>query len=398
MHLEKQNLREAFDPEWVPLALRNLIADPMRLARAAAGIGFASFLMLMQLGFKHAFLESAVQFVRALDGEVFLVSLTKYHIGETDTFPRRRLYQAAGDPDVRWARPLYAERQTSIWKNPETKEAFAIQVLAFDPDQPVFDLPEVTAQLEALKQPDVVLMDSRSRRFLGADLVEESPETELANRRVSVIGTFTVGPNFTIDGTVVMSDRNFLKYLPERAGGSRLTRADVGVIKIAPGADADTVAGRLARRLPGDVQVLTKQQLVDLETRFQLDVSNVGPIFLLGTAIGFVVGMLISYQILFTDISDQLPQYATLKAIGYGDAYLMAVVLQQAVFYAFVGFVPAAILAITAFGIIGELVLLPMELTVAIAAGTGVLALTMCMVAGIAAVRRVLEADPAEVF
>jgi putative ABC transport system permease protein len=398
MNLRAENLREAFQGDWVPLALRNLVADPKRMARAVAGIGFASLLMLMQLGFKHGFLESALQFIHVLDGEIFLVSHTKYHFGETDTFPRRRLYQAAEDPAVLWARPLYAERRTSIWKNPESRRAYAIQVLAFDPDEPVFTLPEVAAHLEAIKTPNTLLIDSRSRSFIGATLVDDRPATEIASRMVKVVGAFALGPDFTVDGTAIMSDRNFLLYFPQRAGGLHLTRVDIGVVKLAPGTDPEAVARRLAARLPDDVQVLTRQGLLDLETRFQLDVSNVGPIFLLGTGIGFVVGMLISYQILFNDISDQLPQYATLKAIGYGDGYLLAVVLQQSVFYAIASYVPAAILAAVVFHVIGEIVLLPMEVTPAIVGGCAALAVGMCVVAGVAAVRRVFEADPAEVF
>ncbi len=398
MDIDSRKIREAFNPEWVPLALRNMLADPVRLLRAAMGIGFASFLMLMQLGFKNGFLESSVQFLRALDGDLFVISATKYRFGETDTFPRRRLFQAAGDPDVRSARPLYAERKVSLWKNPETKETFVIQVLAFDPDEPVIRLPAVLAQRAVLKQPNTALMDSRSRRFLGAGALAAHTNTELAGRWITIAGTFPVGPDFTTDGTLIMGDRNFLKFFPNRAGDGRLTRADIGVVKLARGADPEAVAARLAKRLPDDVLVLTKQQLLDREFKFQLEVSNVGPIFLLGTAIGFVVGMLISYQILFTDISDQLPQYATLKAMGYNDTYLFAVVMQQAALYAVVGFLPAVILAATAFGVVGQIVLLPMELTSAIAGGSGALALGMCLVAGIVAVRRVLEADPAEVF
>ena len=354
--------------------------------------------MLMQLGFKHAFLESAFQFLRALDGEVFLVSTTKYRFGETDNFPRRRLYQALDDPDVASARPLYAERNFSIWKNPETKESFAIQVLAFDPDKPVIAVPEIAARLDALKQPDTVLIDSRARRFLGPDHAARAGKTELARRRVRIAGTFPMGPDFTTDGTAIMGDRNFLKFFPDRSGGSRLTRVEIGVLKIAPGAEPEAVAARLGERLADDVRVLTKEGLIDLERAFQLDVSNVGPIFLLGTAIGFVVGMLISYQILFTDLSDQLPQIATLKAMGYKNSFLVAVVMQQSVFYAVVGFVPAVILALFAYGIIGVVALLPMELTLDIAVGSGTLTLGMCMVAGAVAVRRVLAADPAEVF
>ena len=395
---ETEALEEAFDPHRVPLAWRNMFADPVRLARAAAGIGFAVFLMLMQLGFKHAFLESAVQFVRALDGEVFLVSATKYSMGQTDNFPRRRLYQALEDPDVIWSRPIYTERNLSIWKNPESKESFVIQVLAFDPDKPVIAIPEIMSHLDVLKQPDTILIDSRARRFLGSDFAVDAGETELARRRIRIAGTFPMGPDFTTDGTAIMGDRNFAKFFPERAGGARPTRAEIGVLKLDPEADPEIVATRLGARLADDVQVLTKEGLVALEEAFQLEVSNVGPIFLMGTVIGFVVGMLISYQILFTDLSDQLPQFATLKAMGYKNSYLVAVVMQQAVFYGLVGFVPAVILALFAFSVVGEIALLPMELTLDIAAGSGALTVGMCMAAGAVAVRRVLAADPAEVF
>ena len=173
---------------------------------------------------------------------------------------------------------------------------------------------------------------------------------------------------------------------------------EIGVLKIAPEADAEAVAARLGMRLANDVRVLSKEGLINLEADFQLEVSNVGPIFLLGTMIGFVVGMLISYQILFTDLSDQLPQFATLKAMGYKNSFLVLVVMQQAVFYGMVGFVPAVILALVAYAIVSQVALLPMELTLGIAAGSGALTFGMCVAAGSVAVRRVLAADPAEVF
>ena len=55
---------------------------------------------------------------------------------------------------------------------------------------------------------------------------------------------------------------------------------------------------------------------------------------------GLVVGMIIVYQILFADIADHLAEYATLKAMGYTNRYLAAVVLMEATILAVVGFVP----------------------------------------------------------
>jgi putative ABC transport system permease protein len=177
-----------------------------------------------------------------------------------------------------------------------------------------------------------------------------------------------------------------------------LPDVEFGVIKVTPGADVVAVQRALRAALPSSVAVLTRQELVDQEAAFQAKYSGVGPIFGVGTAIGFLVGMMISYQVLFNDISDQLPQYATLKAMGYSTAYLVKVVLQQALFYALVGYLPAFLVASVLLGVLGEILLLPMRITLWIAVLSLALTLGMCVISGLIAVRRVVRADPAEVF
>jgi putative ABC transport system permease protein len=385
----------ALAPRGVPLAWRNIWADKRRLMRSCSAIGFAVLLMLVQLGLRGAFLDSALEIVRDIDGDIVLASSTKFRVGRKDAFSRRHLYAARAVPGVATARPIYGEWMTSIWKNPEDHKGFAVRVLAFDPDQPVFLIPEINARLEQLKQPDAVMVDSRARRFLGR--AAAGSETELSRRAVRVVGTFALGPDFTTDGTVVMSDRNFLKFFSDRGEGD-LADVELGVIKLLPGHDVERVQADLRRALPGSMAVLTKPELVDLETEFQSTVSPVGPIFTLGTAIGFIVGMLISYQVLYTDLSDHRAQYATLKAMGYENGYLVRVVVAQSAFYALVGFVPAWILGILLFAVVGELALLPLTMTPALTMWSLTLTLGMCIVSGLVAVRRVASADPADVF
>ena len=114
-----------------------------------------------------------------------------------------------------------------------------------------------------------------------------------------------------------------------------------------------TVQQSLRKALPDTIAVFTKPQLIEFERKFQADVSSAGPIFAMGTIVGFVVGMLISYQVTYTDLSDQLPQYATLKAMGYRTGYLLRVVLEQAAFNAFAGWVPAWLLSLLLYYVIG---------------------------------------------
>jgi len=381
----------------VPLAWRNMLADKRRLLRSTSGIAFAVLLMLLQLGFRGAFFDSAVGVIRNIDGDILLTSSSKFKFAGKDPFSRRQLYAARAVEGVESARPIYAEWTISSWKNPQTRKIYTVQVLAFDPDQPVFLFPEVREHLEALRQPDTALSDRRGRRFLG--FAPAGTLTELSRREMRIIGNFALGPDFSSDGTVITSDRTFLKFFaPHQLAAGELADVEFGVIKVRPGYSVELVQHTLKQALPASIAVRTTAEWLALETAFQNSGSPVGPIFMLGTAIGFIVGTMISYQILYTDLSEQLSQYATLKAMGYENAYLVKVVLEQASFYALVGFLPSWLLGVCLYYILGEITLLPFRMTFGISVGTLALTIGMCVLSGFLAVRRVLAADPAELF
>jgi putative ABC transport system permease protein len=387
----------------VPLARRNLSLDKWRLFRSTSGIGFAVFLMLVELGFQTAFFDSTLNMIRCLDADIIVISSAKYQFAKKTPFSRRLLYEARGVDGVGSARPVYAEWTRSTWKSPDDQRIHAVQVLGFDPDEPVFLLPEVNSRLTELRRADTVMIDDRGRRHLGQP--RAGILTELARRNVEVIGTFSLGPDFFIDGTVITSDRNFAKLFGNsdtaiKVDGGLSDRPDVefGLVKVASGAGVPAVQKALKTALSSSVAILTKQQFIDKEKTYQTTYSPAGPIFVLGTLIGFAVGLMISYQVLFSDISDQISQYATLKAMGFSNAFLTKVVLQQAAFYAVVAYLPAWLLCAVLFQIVGAILLLPMRMTLSITTVSFALTLGMCLVSGLIAVRRVIRADPAEVF
>jgi putative ABC transport system permease protein len=173
---------------------------------------------------------------------------------------------------------------------------------------------------------------------------------------------------------------------------------EFGVVKLRPGEDPSAVRQALVSALPADVQVLTKPQLVAFERAFQADLSSAGPIFWMGTVVGFVVGLLISYQVIYTDLSDQLPQYATLKGMGYETGYLVRVVIEQAALSGLAGYLPAWLLCLVVYRVIGALALLPLTMTWQLTLLSLGLTLVMCVISALLAIRRVIAADPAEVF
>ena len=381
----------------VPLVRRNLFANKPRLVRSVGGIAFAVLLMIVELGFRNAFIDSMLLGIRQLDADLVLISKAKYQFDRNAPFPRRQLYRARAVAGVASARPLYAERTASLWKNPQTHKLYVVQVFAFDPDEPVFLIPEVTARLSELRQPDTIMIDRRARGFIGGG--GTGTMTELAHRRVQIVGTFSLGPNFFADGTILMSDRNYLDLFGKVAGGEvLLPDIELGVVKTLPGYDVAEVQNALRKATPDSVSVLTKAELIEREAGFHARVSPVGPIFGVGVLVGFAVGMMIAYQILYSDLFDQLPQYATMKAIGYRDRSLIKIVLQQAIFYALLGYVPAWILCVLIFRILSQIVLLPMQATPGLTATSFVLTIVMCVAAALIAVRRVIAVDPAEIF
>jgi putative ABC transport system permease protein len=375
----------------VPLAWRNLVANKQRLLRSAAGIGFAVLLMLMQLGFEQAFFDSTLQVIRGLDGDLLIQSVHKYQFATRDPFPAAELNAAGNVPGVASARPLYADWFDFFWKNPTDGQVFLVRAFGFDPDEPVFLFPDVNANREKLKDANTVLVDRRARRFLGMDT--GASETEINGMKIKIVGSFALGPDFVSDGTVIVSGRTFANLLRGSSPG-----VDVGVIKIRSGEDPTAVQQAVRKALPATIAVLTKPELVESERKFQAAVSSAGPIFAMGTIVGFVVGMLISYQVTYTDLADQLPQYATLKAIGYRTGYLVRVVFEQAAFNAFAGWIPALLVSILLFRIIGSVALLPLHMTVRIITVSLGLTLGMCLISAAIAIRRVVKADPAEVF
>ena len=292
------------------------------------------------------------------------------------------------------ARPLYADWFDFFWTNPFDGKVFLVRAFGFNPDAPVFRYPDVNANREKLAGPETVLVDRRARRFLGMD--KGAAEAELNGRKVKIVGSFALGPDFQSDGTVMMSERTFASLLRGPPGSQ--PAVDAGVIQLRPGEDPSAVQQALKKALPDTIAVFTKPELIEFERNFQAAVSSAGPIFAMGTIVGFVVGMLISYQVTYTDLADQLPQYATLKAMGYRTGYLLRVVFGQAAFNALAGWVPAWLLSLLLYYVIGRVALLPLHMSAYVAFVSLGLTLGMCLISAAIAVRRVIKADPAEVF
>lgn len=378
----------------IPLAWYNLRHDRPRLLVAVAGVTFAVLLMFMNLGFLGALVSTTSNFYDQFNGDIFLISPQSLEISSTKAFPRERLYQAAGIEGVQQTMPLYAEY--ALWKNPETNLSRALFVYAFNSSDPVFLMPEFATleQRQALQQPNSAFIDRLSRPEFGPQTV--GLETEADRRRITIVGQYDLGGGFAADGTLIMSDQNFRRYFAPRP----LDQISLGLVLLEPGADAQRVKAALQAQLPADVEVYTKPEIIRKESQFWIQTTSIGFIFGLGVLVSFVVGTVIVYQILYTDIRDHLREYATLKAIGYSGGYLFKTVIQEAILLAFMGYVPGLILALGLYELAYNATAgtLPMRMTLFRVIFVFTLTVLMCALSGLISVRKAVTADPAEVF
>jgi len=380
----------------IPLAWLQLAHERLRLLAATAGIAFAVILMLMQLGFEDAMLSSAgLQFAH-MSCDLALVSPQYEHLLTFAGFPERRLYQCLAVDGVESVEPVYLGQ--APWKSPWTRRERTILMIAFQPRTGYFDLAGVDQNLGVLKQDDTILFDRRARPEFGPVGRELDSGrrviSEIAGRRVEVVGSFTMGTSFGVDGTVLMSDRSFFRILSYRKRES----VNVGLIRLKPGIDAERVRTQLEAALPEDVNVLTHRGLVDLERTFWSTNTPVGFVFQLGLSIGMLVGCIIVYQILYTDVSDHLQEYATLKAMGYRDRYLFGVVIQESLILSVFGFLPGLAISALLYRFAENATLLPLIMAPDRIVAVYGLTLVMCVISGALAMRRLRRADPAEIL
>ena len=377
------------------LAWRQLRSDKARLASAIAGVLFACVLVFMQLGFRGALFESATNLIASMRGDLFLLHPLTVASFRPEPLPRVRAQQALALPEVERAVPVYLAQAT--WRNPETGTRRTIQLIGVDTAAGVMDFQGLAPLVDALKQPDTVAFDMRSRPEFGPvqRMLGEAPLTvEIGNRRMEVVGLLEIGPSFGADGNVVLSEVNFRRVVKERPA----TSVDLVAIRLRPGADTLAAQARLRAILPSDVMVLTPEELRAHERRYWEEATPIGFIFAFGSLMGLVVGMVIVYQILFSDIAGHLKEYATLKAMGYSGFYLARVVLGAALILAVAGFIPGLVLSFLLYDVVGGATFLPLRLDVRLGASVFAMIFAMCAVAGLLAVRKLRDANPADMF
>jgi len=382
------------------VAWQNIYCHKTRFVTTLFAIAFAVSFMFLQQGFQEGLLNSNINFIEKLNADLIMVNRSRYASYIEQTFPKNRLYQVRSFQNVQAAYPLYITM--GIWKSFKDNKERSIRVFAFNPTDLVFIIPDVQNSADNLHLPNTLLADKKSLKVYG--YMDKGVITELSNRRIKIIGTFELGADYVTEGNLIMSDQNFLRIFAERPSGfsanirSSLDKVDLGLIKVKYGTNINSLVKTLNKSLPQDIKVFDKQDFIQRELKHWNQTTSVGFVFGLGKIIGFIVGLIIIYNIIYTDINNNLAQYATLKAMGYSTLYLQSIIYIESITMSLLGFIPGISISMLIYNLITNLTGLLIQMSFYGIVSVLALTIIMCIFAGLIASRRLHNIDPAELY
>jgi putative ABC transport system permease protein len=383
-------VRQNHEQRQVPLAWRILTHEKGRTALAIAGVFMAILLIFAELGFFYAVPEGGMLLYDNMQFDLLMVSKQYEYQVQPGQFARSQLEQARTAPQVAQATALYFA--AAKWRSGRDGKWPDLFVIGFDPHDRVFKVASINDQLDVLEKTDTLLVDSGTRPMFGplttGRVVKINDQTE------TIGGQYDLGTGFMGLGVILLSDRNFARLFPHRS----LDEVNLGPIQLKKGVEPEQAAAELRKLVSPDVQIFTRHALQTHETAYWTTRTSVGLVFGSGLLISFVVGIMVVYQTLATQISRQLPEFATLKAIGYANRFLSITVITMSLLIVVFGFIPATVAALGLYWVIRNETLLPAEMTLPRLGAVFAATLIMASFSALLSVGSLRRADPVDLF
>jgi putative ABC transport system permease protein len=385
-----------------PLAWLNLVSSPMRLVLSSGGIGFAVLLMFSQIGFRNGLFDSTVQLARMLDADLMVVSKAKYNLPSEQRFDDRLLARIRAVEGVESCTPVYVERAGTELRV-VGKPSRSIRVIGIPLDQQVFEDKKLQTKLSGIRWAGTALLDQYTKSVYGLEMGSRAKliaqDVELSGKSIRFEDYFELGTDFVHDGSILVTEDSFKRYFPARMNSrGNIQQVDIGLIQLHHPADAKGILQLLQRVAPEEIDFFTKQEVIDRDIRFWGNATPIGIIFTVGTIMGLVVGTIICYQILYTEVFQRLGEFATLKAMGYRSSYFVRLVFLQSLYLSAIGFIPALVVAVAVYRFLRYATGLVMILSWDRIVNVYLLTVLMCVVGGYLALRRLQKIDPADLF
>ena len=385
--------------EWMfgrlPIGWLQLTHNRTRFAAALSGVAFANVLVFVQLGIMNAMGAATILPYSFFRADIMISASDANALADGGNVARQWLLQAMADPDVSDGAAVLIGN--APWDRGE--KDITLTTFGVDPAKASFIAPEIAAELPLLEIKDAAILDRMARglpKDEGAAIRPQSPKTfETQGRALTAYSTFAGGGGFGGDGYMLVSDQTFLALFPER----RSAAPDHILLKLRPGAATEDVIVRLRSTISDPtLRIRSFYDASQEDLRYQQTKRPTGIIFGFGVLIGVLVGLVIVYQVLSSDVADHLREYATFKAMGYGPAFFLGIIFEEALILGVLGFVPGLVVGSSILMLMGQITSLPLSMTPSMIMIVFTGTIIFSALSGAIATRRLNAADPADLF
>lgn len=373
-----------------------IVRQPVRTLTGICGITIACLLMFIQIGLRNALFNRSIAVHNLLKADLVVINKDSSTLATMRPFPVQRMGEIYGDRDID---DITRVRVRSLrWHNQYSENSRNLLALGVDPSKQPLGLVGEPSALESIKGLFNVLFDSNSRREFGpvATLLKsgEKVTSDVSGYRLTVSGLVSIGSSFAFDGYLLASIQTLESLMSDGSQGD----AEIGLITIKKDREPEQILKRLKSKIPSDIKILTKNGFIQQEINYWRRNTALGFVFDLGTFFGVIVGSTMIYQVLYTDVSDHLAEYATLRAMGYSMGYLCSIVIKQGLGVSVAGFAPSVVLGVLVYRLIHKATNIAVEMNTEILVVVFVLTTLGSTVAALLVTRRLWSTDPAEIF
>ncbi|EKV00133.1 DevC protein [Leptolyngbya sp. PCC 7375] len=366
------------------------------------GVAVTAVLLFMQVGFRVGLLESSTQLPASFQSDIVLISSSSIAFSVAVPFSERRLNQVLAFEEVESVTPIYITMIFVKRLEEQPKFMSSMQVIAFPLKPNVMDVPGLAENLDKIKDDNFFLLDGRSRPELSSLIAEiknngrvstEITSIGFERKKVDLVGLFEMGASTFYNGNLITSEANFLKVFGLGQG-----EIIAGLVHVKPGVDVPRLISRIKNYLPDDVKIMSRKELIREDKEFIETSSPMGIVILFAMLFSILIGIVVLYQVLYQNISRFAKEYATLKAIGYSQRFLVEIVLEQVFVFAVLGYIPGFIASCFVYDALSAATKMKFLMSFNIAAFVLFVIFFICTVSGIIATNKLKEANPVDVF
>ena len=372
----------------VDLARKILLHDKVRFLITVSGVAFAVTLVFVQVGLFEGLLSNASVTIEQVDADLWVSARNTPNVDFSNTFPETFVQRVRSVPGVARADNLIVWFGRVALPTGATENAVLYALEDFTGWKIPWRVGEGDAR-DLRRGKYVILDDSATKRF-GPFTVGDY--REFNGQRLKIIGRTAEARSFTTN-PIAFLDYRVAQSLDRQSLHNRTTYI---LVKLAPGADAKAVGAAIRKRIPYN-DVWTREEWAARSRAYWTNNTGLGLNMVMTVFLGCLVGVVVVAQTLYTSTMEHIKEFATVKAIGGGNAEIYGIIAKQAVIAAVAGF---ALGAAMAYGLRPLMAAIDLKLiltpTFSVYVFVGTLAL--CLGASAISFRRVASLDPALVF